>query len=83
MVGVGCDWMSGDWIDPKTSGSGYCVCHCGCGHTVTDDVKHVTHGFEKAHPVPTKTPTLGCGWGFLRVQVQVALENPRVACDNP
>ena len=30
-----------------------------------------------------KTPTHGCGCGFPHVWVQVALENPRVAHDNP
>ena len=40
-------------------------------------------GLKKPAPIPAKTPTLSCGWGFPRVQVRVALENPRVACDNP
>ena len=40
-------------------------------------------GLKKPAPIPTRTPTLGCEWGFPWVRVQVALENPRVACDNP
>ena len=40
-------------------------------------------GLKKPTPVPVKTPTLGCGWGFPWVRVGVALENPRVAHDNP
>ena len=40
-------------------------------------------GLKKPTPIPAKTPTLGCGCGFVRVRVWVALENPRVAHDNP
>ena len=40
-------------------------------------------GFMKTHTHTPKTHTHGCGHGFPQVQVQVALENPRVACDNP
>ena len=34
-------------------------------------------------PVPVKTRTLSVGMGFWQVRVQVALEYPRVTCDNP
>ena len=34
-------------------------------------------------PIPAKTHTHGCGCGFPWVQVWVALENPKVAHDNP
>ena len=39
-------------------------------------------GFVKPLPWPAETPTLGSGYGFARVRVWVALENPRVTCDN-
>jgi len=39
--------------------------------------------FVKPVPVPIKTHTLGHGYGFSGVQVQVALENPRVTRANP
>ena len=37
----------------------------------------------KPLPQPAGTLTLVGGYGFVRVGVQVALEYPRVTCDNP
>ena len=37
----------------------------------------------KPIPIPIETRTLGHRYGFSGVQVQVALENPRVTCANP
>ena len=40
-------------------------------------------GFVKPVPIPLKSCTHGCGYGFWWVQVLVAQKNPRVARDNP
>ena len=54
------------------------------GHFLYDTRErvYVPVGFIKPLPGPAETPTLGSGYGFARVRVRVALENPRVTRDN-
>ena len=37
---------------------------------------------QNPYPQPTETPTLSGRYGLMRVRVRVALEYPRVTCDN-
>ena len=45
VVGVGCGWMSGDWIHTQKRVVAVVVFVVVVVVTVTDDVNHVTHGF--------------------------------------